>query len=109
MTGELEGKFLAAQPEIEKAALNLYKQSPELARDYLTAYSVKEGNDVVIRWKKLLEFLLYKYLDGNLKVIKANGQIEVTHPGYPKEWYKRIVEETGDHFKVKEEKKKESH
>jgi dipeptidase len=106
---ELEGKFLAAQPEIEKAALNLYKQSPELARDYLTAYSVKEGNDVVIRWKKLLEFLLYKYLDGNLKVIKANGQIEVTHPGYPKEWYKRIVEETGDHFKVKEEKKKESH
>jgi hypothetical protein len=33
----------------------------------------------------------------------------VTHPGYPKEWYKRIVEETGDHFKVKKEKKKESH
>jgi dipeptidase len=106
---ELEGKFLAAQPEIEKAALNLYKQSPELAREYLTNYSVKQGNDVVKRWKKLLEFLLYKYLDGNLKVIKVNGQIEVTHPGYPKEWYKRIVEDTGDHFKVKEEKKKESH
>ncbi len=106
---ELEGKFLAAQPEIEAAALNLYKQSPQMAREYLTAYSVKEGNDVVKRWKKLGEFLLYKYLDGNLKVLKVNGQIEVTHPGYPKEWYKRIVEETGDHFKVKEEKKKESH
>jgi len=106
---ELEGKFLAAQPEIETAALNLYKQSPGLARDYLTAYSVKEGDDVVKRWKKLGEYLLYKYLDGNLKVIKVNGQIEVTHPGYPKEWYKRIVEETGDHFKVKKEEKKETH
>jgi dipeptidase len=106
---ELEGKFLAAQPEIESAALTLFKQSPESARDYLTAYSTREGDAVVKRWKKLGEFLLFKYLDGNLKVF-TNHQIEVTHPGYPKEWYKRIVEESGDHFKViKEEKKEESH
>ncbi len=105
---ELEGKFLAAQPELEKAALILYKQSPESAREYLTAYSVKEGDDVVKRWKKLGEFLIYKYLDGNLKVF-TNHKVEVTHPGYPKEWYKRIVEETGDRYKVKEEKKEGTH
>jgi hypothetical protein len=25
----------------------------------------------------------------------------VTHPGYPGSWYRRIVEENGDHFQVK--------
>jgi len=63
---ELEAKFLADQPEIEKAALALYNQAPQLARDYLTEYSVNLGNSVVKRWKKLGEFLLYKYLDGNV-------------------------------------------
>ncbi len=94
---ELEGKFLADQPDIEAAALALYKQSPQLARDYLTEYSVKQGDATVQRWKKLGEFLLYKYLDGNVK----NELGKVTHPGYPESWYRRIVNETGDHFKVK--------
>ena len=100
---ELEGEFFAVQPDIEKAALELYKKAPGLARDYLTAYSVKEGEAVVKRWKKLGESLLFKYLDGNVK----DELGKVTHPGYPKAWYKRIVKDTGEHFKVKEEKKKE--
>ena len=54
------------------------------------------------RWKKLGEFLIYKYLDGNVKDELGN----VTHPGYPKEWYRKISEETGEHFKVKEIEKK---
>ncbi len=95
---KLEGKFLADQPEIEKAALTLYKQSPRLAIDYLTEYSVNCGNSTVKRWKKLGEFLIYKYLDGNVK----NEHGKVTHPGYPKDWYQKIVDETGDHFEMKE-------
>lgn len=94
---ELEGKFLADQSDIEAAALALYKQSPQLARDYLTEYSVEQGEATVQRWKKLGEFLLYKYLDGNVK----NELGKVTHPGYPESWYRRIVNETGDHFKMK--------
>jgi len=94
---ELEGKFLADQPHIEEAALVLYKQSPQLASDYLTEYSVKQGDTTVQRWKKLGEFLVYKYLDGNVK----NELGKVTHPGYPESWYRRIVNETGDHFKMR--------
>jgi dipeptidase len=94
---ELEGRFLADQPIIEKEALELYKRSPRAAVDYLTEYSVRTGNETVHRWKKLGEFLLYKYLDGNVK----NELGEVTHPGYPESWYRRIVEEKGDHFRVK--------
>jgi len=98
---ELEGKFFAVQPELEAAALDLFKRSPELARDRLTAYSVAEGEAVVQRWKKLGEFLIWKYLDGNVRDSQGN----VTHPPYPKEWYQRIIKETGDKFKVPEAKK----
>lgn len=94
---ELEGRFLADQPGIEKAALELFNKSPRLAVDYLTDYSVKTGNETVKRWKKLGEFLIYKYLDGNVK----NELGKVTHPGYPESWYRTIVNETGDHFKMK--------
>jgi dipeptidase len=94
---ELEGKFLADQSQIEEAAMKLYEQSPQIAREYLTDYSMKLGDSTIKRWKKLGEFLIYKYLDGNVK----DELGKVTHPGYPESWYRRIVNETGDHFKMK--------
>jgi len=94
---ELESKFLADQPGIEEAAITLYKQSPQLAFEYLTNYSVNLGNSAVKRWKKLGEFLIFKYLDGNVKDELGN----VTHPGYPKSWYRNIVNQTGDFFEMK--------
>ena len=94
---ELEGGFLVNQPAVEEAAQKLYRTAPELAKDYLTQYSVKQGEQTVKRWKKLGEFLLYKYLDGNVKDEKG----KVTHPGYPESWYKRIIKESGEHFKLK--------
>ena len=95
---ELEGGFMADQPDVEKAALKLYAESPQLAIDYLTDYSVRLGNSTVKRWKQLGESLIFKYLDGNVKTPLG----KVTHPGYPKAWYRRIVDETGDHFQVVE-------
>ncbi len=94
---ELEVGFIADTKEIDKKAVKLYKQDKEEAREYLTAYSVKEGNRTVKLWKKLGEKLIFKYLDGNLK--DEDGK--VTHPGYPEAWYKRIVEESGDFYKMK--------
>jgi hypothetical protein len=95
---ELEGRFLADQKGIEEKAMVLYDQAPNLAIDYLTRYSVQTGNETVARWKKLGEFLIYKYLDGNVKDELGN----VTHPGYPKSWYREIVRQTEDHFKMKQ-------
>ena len=92
----LEGKFLADQPAIEDAAFKLYAQSPQLAIDYLTDYSAGLGDSTVKRWKKLGEFLIYRYLDGNVKTPLG----KVTHPGYPKPYYRRIVDETKDHYKM---------
>jgi dipeptidase len=93
---ELEGSFFGNQASIEDAALVLYKQSPALSRDYLTNYSVSQGEAVVARWKKLGEHLIWKYMDGNVK----DEFGKPTHPGYPLDWYRLIAKETGDHLKV---------
>lgn len=103
---QLEGNFMSNQPEIEKAALELYKKSSQLSREYLNKYSIKIAESTVKSWKKLGEFLIFKYLDGNVK----NELNKVKHPGYPEDWYRRIVDESGDFFKYKKLKiEKESH
>lgn len=94
---ELEGNFMAMVPEIDKYASELYKTSPENARNYLTEYSCTQGDNTVARWMKLGEFLLWKYLDGNVKDEFGKPH----HLGYPNDWYKRIIDDTGDHYKVK--------
>ncbi len=94
--GELEHQFMSEVKEIDSAALVLHKESPRLAKDYLTEYTKKTGDDVVARWRKLGEHLLYKYVDGNLKTELG----EVTHPGYPKSWYEKVAAATGDQLRV---------
>jgi dipeptidase len=94
---ELEARYVSDQPEIEKAAMKLYEQSPLLARDYLTKYSTGVGDDAVARGKKLGEFLMWKYLDGNVR--DAQGQ--VTHPSYSEDWRRRIAKDRGDQLKAR--------
>lgn len=93
---ELEGRFVADQSGTDEVALKLYRESPQLAIDYLTRYSVERGDATVKRWRQLGESLIVKYLDGNVR----DEAGKVTHPGYPKSWYRKIAEETGDHLKV---------
>jgi len=93
---ELEGGFFADQPEVERAARRLHDQAPQLARDYLTDYCDRQGEMVVARWRKLGEFLVWKYLDGNVR----DAQGKVTHPKYPESWYRAIVRDAGERVKV---------
>jgi dipeptidase len=95
---ELEGKFFADQAENEKAALELHKIAPALARKHLTEYCVAQGDMVTARWRKLGEFLIWKYLDGNVRDEKGN----VTHPPLPAAWYKAVAQEGGELLKVRE-------
>ncbi len=86
---DLEGGFLGRQADVESKALALYKQSPELAREFLTRYSVEQGDATVARWRKLGQELFVKYLDGNVR--DAHGVPK--HPGYPEEWRKLVAED----------------
>jgi dipeptidase len=93
---ELEGRFLADQPGIEQAALKLHEQAPRLAVDYLTDHCERQGEAVTERWRKLGDFLIWKYLDGNVR----DSQGKVTFPKYPETWYRAIVRDAGDRVKV---------
>jgi dipeptidase len=100
---ELENRFIAYTPAIDKAAHELYTTDKNMAVDFLTEYSVKQGNNTVDRWKKLYRELFMKYLDGNIKYTDPpNKNPKVSWPGYGEDWYRRIINETGDHFKVVE-------
>jgi len=105
---ELEDKFIEWVPVIDRAAEALYSTSEDQAVKFITEYSVNEANNMTKRWKKLGQYLIVKYTDGNIKREKDNKfeRTETGMPappifnGYPEWWYKAIVHATGDHFKV---------
>jgi len=94
---ELEGGFVAEQAEIDAMAVQLHKQSPGSARDFLTRYSTERAETTLKRWRALWQTLFVRYMDGNVR----DAQGKVTHPPYPDHWYRRIVQEHGDHLRVK--------
>lgn len=108
LQGKLESTFANNQAKVEKEALSLYESSSEKAIDYLTNYTNSEVAEGVTQWKKLGEYLLVKYMDGGIK-IEEQGQfkrnehgnsIYPKRPGYSEEQRRKIVEETGDKYKV---------
>ncbi|MDR1883980.1 MAG: C69 family dipeptidase [Prevotella sp.] len=105
---ELEGKFFAEQDKVDREALELYNKSPEQAIRFLTNYSGEQAQYAFDRWKKLGEFLLVKYMDGVVRKEKDGEFIRNEHGkpsspqrvGYPEEFYRQVVKETGDKYKV---------
>jgi dipeptidase len=101
---EMERKFEAYTPAVDAAAMKLHAENPDLAREFITDYSSNAADNTVKRWKELSEFLLVKFLDGNVKQEKDGELLRNPwgyprppgFPGYSKEWKKRVVEDTGD-------------
>jgi dipeptidase len=108
---ELEQKFQEEVPAIDAAAEAMYEVNPGMAREFITDYSVKMGNYTVDRYKKLGQFLLVKYIDGNIKK-EENGVFLRTEegypehpdqPGYPDSWKEMVVKDTGKKLRVPEQ------
>ncbi len=78
---EIENREFAFQPAIEQAAVNLYKQSPELAKEFLTEYFVNNANAVVEEWWDFTEDMFAKYID---------GYVDGKSVGYPDEWLMEV-------------------
>jgi dipeptidase len=103
---ELEWKFINETKEIDQKAAGLYKTDKEGAIAMLTDYSVKTGNETAKTWLHFYTYLFTKYMDGNVKEAADVPEgykyhvPKIQQPGYSEEWYKKIVEETGDHFKM---------
>lgn len=107
---ELRDRLDAYIPAIDKAAMTLHESNAEYMTAFLTDFSINTANNVLKEWKELGIFLLVKYLDGNIKQEKDgkflrnqyNFPLDPHQPRYSDEWYKTIVEQTGDKFIVPE-------
>ncbi len=103
---ELENNYTAMVPAIDKVALEMYRVNPAKAVQFLTDFSVTQGNNTVSEWKKLYGYLFTKYMDGNIKEpapLPAGNKFvnpKVKQPGYGEPFYRNLVKETGDKFKV---------
>lgn len=79
----------------------------------ITEFSNEKAQQTMKAWKSLSQFLLVKYIDGNIKKEK-NGVFEESpyrkgqcvfpeQPEYPKQWYKMIINDNGKILKVPNE------
>lgn len=110
---QTEDGFFAAQTEVEAKAMEMYKESPAKAKEYLTGYTVQTAQNMLDGWKKLGEYLIVKYNDLVVKRTK-DGKFErtstglcapVIRPGYPEEYNRKVIQETGNRYKVIDLKK----
>jgi len=106
---EVEGSYQETLPAIEKAALEMYANNPVEATKFLTWYSMTNAVQVTERWKKLGEYLIVKYIDGNVKK-EENGTFKLNpygqpdspdFPGYDEDFYRSIVQSAGARLLVK--------
>lgn len=105
---ELEDQLNAYVVGVDQLATEMYAKDPEAARQFLTQFSTSQTQYVVNRWRQLGEFLMVKYLDGNLHP-EENGQFlrnphgnpaSPKHPGYSPGYYRTVVKDAGERLKV---------
>lgn len=95
-----------------KVALRTFGEFDAATRADLTQHLADTwASKATKAYKNLGDFLFVKYLDGNAKKVDENGKFVYSpegmsvypeFPGYDERYYRSIVKETGDHFKVVE-------
>ncbi|MDE5988490.1 MAG: C69 family dipeptidase [Duncaniella sp.] len=97
------------ETEVGNLVAEVSALDPEAARNRLNSHSASASTRYVKRYKDLGDYLLVKYMDGNIKREK-DGKFERTpegmpvspiYGGYDERYYRSIVNETGDHLLVK--------
>ncbi|MBO7230924.1 MAG: C69 family dipeptidase [Bacteroidaceae bacterium] len=108
--GELETSVYEQSRAVEAEALEAVKTSPKYAVEILTDFTCQSAENVLAEWKKFGEKVIVKYNDFVVKK-EVNGRVqrsntglvgEIVRPGYPKEFWKKVAEETGDRYLVPE-------
>ena len=101
----LETKWVESViPELDKRVATIKGREAQMAE--LTQFSCKAANDMTALWKRLYHDLFMKYVDGNLNTAQplAPGSkytpIKSEHPKYSDEYYRILIEKTGDKYKA---------
>ncbi|MEE0266960.1 MAG: C69 family dipeptidase [Bacteroidales bacterium] len=108
----LEASYMADVNNFDKKILRLYKDSiPEAEiKERMTNFSNQRIISTFYEWTELKEYLIVKYIDGNIKKEKDGKFIENPYrkgqcvmpeqPQYPAKWYETIVKDNGEILKV---------
>ena len=90
------------EAEVDAEAMKMASTSDR--EDYLINFSVHQANELFKKWKTLDEYLLVKYIDGNIKrqnkdvSFKNNGHVKHVPPapiygGYSDTYKKAVAKE----------------
>jgi dipeptidase len=107
---ELENGFVQRVEENDRAWVNETEHNTMVQE--ATRFSLAQSQYMFNKWKRLSEYLLVKYIDGNIKKEK-DGKFENNgynlkqpafplQPKYPDWFYREIVNSAGDNLKVVE-------
>ena len=103
---EYEGTWVKSVQNIKTKAAEIYAKDPAEAVKFLTKYSNTEATRLCADWKVFYQYLFMKYMDGNVKTPREKPEgykyyaPKVEQPKYSDEFYKAIIEQTGDKLKV---------
>ena len=93
-----EEDFNSLVPAMDKVAIGMTEAD---ARVFLSEFSVSQAENSTAAWKKLGEYLLVKYMDGNIKAEKNGKFIQneykipttIIRAGYPDDYLRQMVKE----------------
>ena len=106
---KLENTFFEAQSGIEDVATKLHKKDKAEAVAFLTNYTDMMAQSTFADWKRLGEYILVKYADGVTRKTNPDGTFQrnsigqpagVIRSGYPQEFLKEYVKQTGNRYKI---------
>jgi dipeptidase len=93
---EVEEAIFAMLPAVEETAVKLYEQDPEIAKRFLTTFSVSTAEGTLERWKELGTHILTTFNDGFVRSAEEGTE----GVGYPEAWLRRVIEENPEQFRV---------
>ena len=110
---KFEYESLEQIQNVDKEALAAFKVSPAKAREVVTKYSIGRASQMFSQWKSFEEYLLVKFMDGNIKKEGPDGKFldngngrnipaSPQQPGYSESWKREVVKSAGERLKVVE-------
>ena len=105
MAAKLQAQYSRESAAEEAAAQRLWDAGrTDEAVSYLTNYSSATAQSLHDAWVDFWEYLVPRYLDGNVKTyVPGEQNPDVDWPGYGDAWYARIAKETGNKYLVPDE------
>lgn len=105
---ELEKHIYEQSVAIEQEALSSISSSPKRAIKLLNDFTCSSAETALAEWKKFGEFIIVKYNDFVVKPEKEGRFLRtstgigatVKRPGYPEEYKRELIKQTGDKYLV---------